>query len=97
MYRNLLKTRPKTAVPKRFLNGSQMVPKWFPDGSQNALVLSVAFPKGEALRDSVSFFSSCCHPRCCSVHMPTWVRDTTILALSGGLEISVSYETAGAN
>lgn len=66
-------------------------------GSQDALVLSLQEFLTRSVRDSVSFFRSCCDPRCCCCHMPTWVRDTTILALPGGLEMSVWCETAGGN
>ena len=93
MYPNLLTHRPKMqgaqAVPDGCQKGAKRVREW----CAKAWFFDEGFPNAEGVRDSVSFFSSCCDPRCLFVHMPTWVRDAHVLVVFAGVEIAGSYDT----
>jgi hypothetical protein len=64
----------KTAVPKQFPDGSQMVPKWCPNGSQNGRFLLTFQIVLAELIHGVFAFSSCCDSRCRFGHISTGVN-----------------------
>jgi hypothetical protein len=86
----------KTLMVSYQSRGSQSVVKRQSKGSQDALVFSLKSDLRRSLRDGVFLFAAFGYPRCCYRHLPTWVRDTSILAFCGDCENFVGYETPGA-
>jgi hypothetical protein len=93
MYPDLLTHRPKMQGAQAVPDGCQKGAKRVQNGCSNPPFLGEDFPNAEGVRDSVSFFSSCCDPRCIFVDMPTWVRDAHVLVVFAGVEIAGSYDT----
>ena len=93
MYRNVVQTRAKIRGANEVRNGCAKGAKCVREGCAKAWFFDEGFPNAEGVRDSVSFFSSCCDPRCLFVHMPTWVRDAHVLVVFAGVEIAGSYDT----
>jgi len=87
----------KTAITKRFPDGSQVVSKWLPDGYPKGLFFGAAFLTSRRLVNGVSFLLHFVGLGYLSVISRTWVRDATVRGFSADLEISGSYETTEGN
>ncbi len=95
MHSRLHKNTLKTAVPRRFPDGSQTVPGRFPGGSQNALFSVLILVTRRSLVNGVSEVVSYCAPQCRFGHISTWVNNANDYVFGADNQNSGSYEATG--
>ena len=97
MYAILHKTRLKMAGAKWVPDGCRVGAKRVPSGYQNALLSGPQSRLSRRLIHGVLAFISCCDARCRYVHIPSRVRNATVLGFRADYGMSGSHEPMGGN